>query len=72
VFDRRGAALVRTARPAPQYETQGHGLGARVAVSADGSTVVAGGPSRNAAGGSITKRRRGVSLGPAIVFSAVP
>lgn len=53
VFDRRGAGLVRTARFTPQYATQGYELGWSVAVSADGSTVVAGAPSRAAAGGSI-------------------
>lgn len=59
VFDRRGAALVRTARFTPQYDAQGHGLGSSVAVSADGSTVVAGAPSRTAAGGSIANAGAG-------------
>ena len=52
VYDRRGAALVRTARFTPQYDRQAYGLGASVAVSADGTTVVAGAPTRTA-GGSI-------------------
>jgi hypothetical protein len=50
VFDRRGASLVRTARFTPRYDTQARGLGRSVAVSADGSTVVAGAPYRNGVG----------------------
>ena len=52
VYDRRGEALVRTARFVPRFDPQAPMLGFSVAVSADGSTVVAGAPERDAAGGS--------------------
>jgi hypothetical protein len=49
VFDRRGAVLVRTARFTPRYDTQARFLGCDVAVSADGSTVIAGAFGRDTA-----------------------